>query len=229
MPLPHTPLCSHTMTKLRGRVADESYEQHSDFAMLPPKKRYRNGTSDLEDAVRDGILELSLPEFPKRECSTDIASDPLGKSGEAHSNTFNVDEAEDKKTFHEAESDELEQTGERDDTTRHAFDAAPLLMLQPPNKHYEHSNNDGPQNGGSPLLVPSIVSQDGSTTSATIDDNPESGSAVVLDGVSHMYRQPDPGLPRFSDIIGHGAVKLRIEEVLLPIVLPLANSILVGG
>jgi len=35
---------------------------------------------------------------------------------------------------------------------------------------------------------------------------------------------------RFSDIIGHGAVKLRIEEILLPIGLPpaLADSILTG-
>lgn len=36
--------------------------------------------------------------------------------------------------------------------------------------------------------------------------------------------------PRFGDIIGHAAVKLRLEEVLLPLALPqdLAASILVG-
>ena len=40
----------------------------------------------------------------------------------------------------------------------------------------------------------------------------------------------DCGLPRFSDIVGHNAVKLRLDEVLLPLALPpaLADSILVG-
>ena len=35
---------------------------------------------------------------------------------------------------------------------------------------------------------------------------------------------------RFSDIIGHGAAKLRLDEVLLPMALPpaLADSILTG-
>lgn len=42
--------------------------------------------------------------------------------------------------------------------------------------------------------------------------------------------QPDPDLPRLDDIIGHKQVKLRMEEMLLPLALPtsIANSVLTG-
>jgi len=47
---------------------------------------------------------------------------------------------------------------------------------------------------------------------------------------SHKESVVDRSLPRFNDIIGHSAVKLRLDEVLLPLALPpaLADTILVG-
>jgi hypothetical protein len=204
-------------------AVDQSYERRIYAAMPPPKKRYRNGTSEQQEAVREGIICLSLPEFPEREFSTAIVS-VEGKPGKTHSNTF--EEAGGKATCDETDNDEHQQKCERDDTTRPEYEFVPLRILQ---AQGEPPNNDGPRNI-SPLSVPSIPSQDGSTPSDSIDDISESDGIVVLDGGSRSYQLPDPDLPRFSDITGHGAVKLRIEEVLLPIGLPLAlaNSILVG-
>ena len=57
--------------------------------------------------------------------------------------------------------------------------------------------------------------------SSTTNNAPDSSAAFQI---------PDTSLPRFNDIIGHGHVKLRIEEVLLPLALPIAvtNAILKG-
>jgi hypothetical protein len=205
-------------------AVDQSYERRIYAAMPPPKKRYRNGTLELQEAVREGHIALSLPELPDREFSTAIVS-VEGKPGKTHSNTF--EDAGDEATCDvTAVNDERQQKGERDDATRPEYEVAPLRILQAQD---EPPNNDGPRNI-SPLSVTSIPSQDGNTPSGSIDDTSQSDGIVVLDGGSRSYQLPDPDLPRFSDIIGHGAAKLRIEEVLLPIGLPLAlaNSILVG-
>lgn len=75
-----------------------------------------------------------------------------------------------------------------------------------------------------PMLQPASQQSKGQTSSIkrsrpTQDDEREESDPLI-----------DASLPRFSDIIGHSAVKLRLDEVLLPLALPpdLADSILVG-
>lgn len=61
---------------------------------------------------------------------------------------------------------------------------------------------------------------------------------VGKDGCTHKdlsstpkKRKRNEKFPKFSDIIGHNHVKLRLEEVLLPLMLPsdIADNILTGG
>jgi hypothetical protein len=58
------------------------------------------------------------------------------------------------------------------------------------------------------------------------------GSETVIDSVNDGSKSAwqTPAKTRFSDIVGHAAAKLRIDEMLLPLALPpsLANSVLSG-
>jgi len=84
-----------------------------------------------------------------------------------------------------------------------------------------------------------IPSSDLGESRADVNNNPreegiesqkEESTASSLDEKLMLSDETGNGLPKFKDIIGHAAVKLRLDEALLPLALSsdLADSILVG-
>lgn len=77
---------------------------------------------------------------------------------------------------------------------------------------------------------------DGNDTNFSETDSMQSESSTVIaeslssDNQEQRHVMPETTTTRFSDIIGHASVKLRIDEMLLPLALPpaLADSILTG-
>lgn len=94
---------------------------------------------------------------------------------------------------------------------------------------------------GTPVLLPTHATDrahDANNFSET-DSTPTERSTVIegdmwestgQDQNEHEDSQPETTSTQFSDIIGHASVKLRVDEMLLPLALPpaLANSILTG-
>jgi ATPase family associated with various cellular activities (AAA) len=172
-----------------------------DETMPPPYKVMRRGSQELEDAIQNGLVQLSLPP-PEWSSWISTPSEPSpwrvydsccqscnatsGSCLSAGNDVYGPQGAESKMAVDE---------DDHDDTTS-----------------CDPEEQDDP--GSPPPVKTSAASQEPQ------DNNNNNNDESVV----------DRSLPRFSDIIGHSAVKLRLDEVLLPLALPptLADTILVG-
>ncbi|KAL3934919.1 MAG: hypothetical protein SGBAC_009464 [Bacillariaceae sp.] len=138
----------------------------------PPRKILRRGTTELENALQKGEVELSLPQL-----------EIVAWMG-----------WEDNRLSYESKVDESKETSPQ------CKDAA----QNSPQCKQDSKNIEGKV-------------EEGNDTSKSLPNSPKK-------------RKRDAKYTKFSDIIGHHHVKLRLEEVLLPLVLPphLADSILTG-
>ena len=177
-------------TMHRGTMSIETTQTRSSMAndpcMPPPSKVLRRGSRELEIAVGQGEVCLSLP---SQDWNSWIVKDGCYSSSGA------VDEEYFAST-HEA-------------NTTHFTTASPTTITTPTREGSSSSCSN---------LDPS-TSEELDTQKATIQ---------ILNVQEQL--ESESKLPRFTDIIGHNAVKIRIEEVLLPMALPssIADSILVG-
>lgn len=170
-----------------------------DDSMPPPSKVMRQGSQELEDAIKTGHVKLSLPHL---EWSAWITPNPVqqwrdhpaSQTGEPTSSRT-VDTAfcseDDSSTV--ADEDAFSRTG----CTTPTSTTSAIRSSEQPHDQSSLSNKT------------SVASQEQENNSESFVDR---------------------SLPRFSDIIGHSAVKLRLDEVLLPIALPpaMVDTILVG-
>lgn len=167
-------------------------------SMPPPRKVIRRGSRELEEALTNGKVELSLPKQDWRawvstawnESSTDQVAD-------SRSDVSNA--------FGDRASGPGEATGNEEGFACPQT-PSPIVSRHKAAKEPRQSQR---------------CHKDAST---------EQSSHSAVDQNSELATEPQSRLPRFSDIIGHAAVKLRLDEVLLPLALPpaLADSILVG-
>jgi hypothetical protein len=140
-------------------------------SLPPPSKILRRGTPELEDALENGEVELSLPHH-------ELTSWMGRSSGWKHAATVTKEES---------------KQGNFQDST----------------------------------------STEGSTSSSsagqTTNDNGQEEN-VLQEPQQTKSKSKGVVSTKFNDIIGHSHVKLRLEEVLLPLALPpqLADSILTG-
>ncbi|CAB9509623.1 metalloprotease FTSH [Seminavis robusta] len=197
--------------------------------MPPPKKRYRQGTQEFFDAVRRGVIEISLPKFQSDDGSSFFVIDsPAGRS------TVVKDalSMETTSSISEHSSDVGFSKDTQHGKNKNGPEFGAEVEILPPRPREEADDEAGPDGAPRREDPLSIVSPECSSRSGSGDDTLEEASAndSTCRDPSQPSQQPDPTLPRFNDIIGHDAAKLRIEEVLLPLALPpaVANSILAG-
>jgi hypothetical protein len=140
-------------------------------SLPPPRKILRRGSTELEDALENGEVELSLPQH---ELTSWMGRSP----GWMHATAITKEESKQGK-FQDSTSTEVS-------TSRSVAG--------------QTTNDDGQEE--------------------TILQEPQQTKSKSKGIIS----------TKFSDIIGHSHVKLRLEEVLLPLALPpqLADSILTG-
>ena len=224
-----------------------------DLTMPPPRKVYRVGSQECMEAMRRKTLELSLPEyqqasgmdsFPSRAgigSSTILVQKQLIKPKDClvvldGSDDERDDELEEDKnnsnsklkddgSVAETKEDGVE---DRFHSKAHHLDSSSQKLHE---KEEDEEEDDMSESNERPLLDSMVViSQEESSVLANASCSPSSSVACSANTAPPKFQEPDPTLPRFSDIIGHGAVKLRIEEVLLPIALPdaIAQSVLTG-
>eukprot|EP00980_Cylindrotheca_fusiformis_P010113 scaffold2243_cov122-Cylindrotheca_fusiformis.AAC.29 len=143
-------------------VAPAQFDEDTACLLPPPRKLLRRGTPELEDAVENGEVELSLPQ-------------------------------------------------------------------------HQVTSWMGHTQGCKQVPALTIEEESGARTSCTAagqttNHASEEETATRQDLQRKMQRSATTVTTKFSDIIGHGHVKLRLEEVLLPLALPqqLADSILIG-
>jgi len=164
--------------------------------MPPPYKVMRRGSQELEDAIHEGHVQLSLPihdwsswiiHGERRPWSSDDDDDVDG-----HTSC---------------------QSGESS-SSRSIYPISMSQGTRPFQPTYEGTNDVVVSRDDDDSISPSITT---SITRTPVGDDDKTKCV-------------DRSLPRFSDIIGHSAVKLRLDEILLPLALPtaLADSILVG-
>lgn len=176
-------------------VNEYMYEQ-----MPPPKKRYKNGTKEFDEALQSGVIEISLP-LPDIVASVESTSPTSASAAADFDNT---------------------DAGQIDG----ASSQSSIDGCSRESKQYSESEEDGRPTLAH-ISVVSCECEDGSNSERATNDGVFS---LVNNASSVKFQSPDPSLPRFSDIIGHGHAKLRIEEVLLPMALPITvtNSVLTG-
>lgn len=175
----------------------------NEAAMPPPRKVLRRGSHELEAAITEGVVTLSLPQ---QDWNSWIVNEWFKRD---------TDESYFESLHHM--SDAGETTSSRSSCLP-TFEPHHSLDFQ---NATTSRNDEQTEDHGSTRedMVPAHVDEDydrhkGPDQSSVTDEN--SGQATRL--------------PRFSDIIGHNAVKIRLDEVLLPLALPpaITDSILVG-
>ena len=167
--------------------------------MPPPNKVMRRGSQELEDAIQNGHVQLSLP---PQQWSSWISTPREASSWHVHDTC--------------CESGESTSSRQSAGTVYHCPQGGESAMPMYEDDHDDPTPCDAEEQddrGRSPLVKTSVTSQDQQ------DNNSSNEESIV-----------GRSLPRFNDIIGHSAVKLRLDEVLLPLALPpaLADTILVG-
>jgi ATP-dependent Clp protease ATP-binding subunit ClpA len=195
-----------------------------DILLPPPAKVLKRGTQEIEDAMKKGEVTLSLPPqelaawlYPQKqqqeECAIDVedgstimASDSNGSIHSVYSN-FPDDTSGMQPSLNE------EMHDGRGNHHHQVDEEATTQQTQQQKDDDDHGGNDSPAR----------ASCDASASS-TVDVTPSSTRKRDVKTMSEQSRT------RFRDIIGHGAVKLRLDEILLPLALPtnLADSILTG-
>lgn len=169
--------------------------------MPPPRKVLKLGSRELEEAVEAGEVVLSLE---RSEWNNSLPNEWNGNCNPMRGTTNSTAHP----TNYERHKD-ISGESSRSADYMTAADSPPsnCAALKP----------GSPSRLPCPTSCEEKISKKKSCSRASEDRelNPES---------------PESKTPRFSDIIGHAAVKLRLDEVLLPLALPqkLADSILTG-
>ena len=175
-------------------------------SMPPPKKMLRRGTSEWKAAVNNGEIKLSLPRHQVGSWIDDLPRtlDQSGSSLDHSLKSSSRDEIKklDTPTKSHCASRSSKRGHTKDDEVQEHHPSPP-----------QHDQNSTPGTNF-PL--------DG-----TLNESKGTIVSVEHKGKKSMTAQLST---KFSDIIGHGAAKLRLDEVLLPMALPpaLADSILTG-
>jgi len=214
--------------------------------MPPPKKIYRVGTKECEQALVSKHIFLSLPMYQndgsgnnsnengrvvkKRPKRWDVSPLAIVQEQLLHGGDDNKENAA---TIDSVNSDRSNsdciflgtQKGNDDENSRStSYDFQP----DPDESSSVGCSDDV---GIKVQDDATVVSQeDDNSTAAVVSKSPGEDERKKSQLATPKFQLPDPTLPRFSDIIGHGPVKLRIEEALLPIALPdsIAKSVLTG-
>jgi hypothetical protein len=179
----------------------------------PPAKVLKRGTPEIEDAMKKGEVTFSLP--PQELASW------LHPQKQQESGAMDVEDAStlasdsnasmhtDYSNFHDDTSGIQTSLNEEMDEERgnHQVDEEEATQTQ----KYDDRGND-----------PRASCY--ASASSKVDVAPSNARKRDIKTMSEQPRT------RFRDIIGHGAVKLRLDEILLPLALPtnLADSILTG-
>jgi len=198
--------------------------------MPPPKfKHYRVGSPECENAIRQKQLELSLPEFQQQE-QNQKQNHHQHYGGEIiiedDNNGNNVIEILDGSSDEGSDEHSMNQSSEvcslADDVESHNRRRQHL--------HHQHHQSNNNNNNNDDDNVDQTKHSQGDANPLSEDENQEGSVNTYYNHDTVKFENSDPTLPRFSDIVGHGAVKLRIEEVLLPLALPpeIAQSVLTG-
>lgn len=197
----------------------EANIEQAESTMLPPSRIIKRGTPELSHALLSGQAELSLP-MQYWSSWLDGYRD------------WNSDERHDA-SLHNEPLDRL-----RDESSRHPWAQRPAPQ--------DCANAESRQ------IVESRAWNHGRIIPTPIQrQNPPISLPYDKDGDEHdkdhdTFREDEPlvddedretrqfpaqdMLPRFNDIIGHSEVKLRLDEILLPVALPpnLVDSVLSG-
>jgi ATP-dependent Clp protease ATP-binding subunit ClpA len=174
------------------------------------------------EAMQRGTIEMSLPELYRQNETNDK------EEAEEEDTRFVAVGVLDCSGCHQQGEEQLVISME-DDENSDEMQIDPLQQNDSMPHHHADgdSKQEGHENDKRKFDSVSLVSHDGASTS-NFDDSAPVASATASPAAK--YQQPDPSLPQFCDVVGHGAVKLRVEELLLPLALPtkMANSILTG-
>ncbi len=180
------------MERISSRIMQEAGSDDSEATMPPPRKIMRRGCRELEAAITEGEVILSLP---KQDWNEWIANQWYK---------------------HDTDENDLESSHQMSDGGEDTNSKSGLQILQ-----HNYSVDCKGRNKNSPRRDRKQPPQD------DVSEN-----QIVADRSSSIEQNsgPESRLPRFRDIIGHNAVKIRLDEVLLPLALPplIADSILVG-
>lgn len=245
----------HTSSSNRKRSPEKI-----DFTMPPPRKVFRVGSVECMEAMRQKTLELSLPEFQEchhgtntnktftssqEQSSMILVQEQLlsmsAANGIPPNNLVDLvgngsddsgDDSVDDGTVEPSLTDSRSVDKQGGDHTKEPYGHAEIYRDDGASERMIEIEQDEVEGAGSTCDKSlAVVSSQNDSTSSSSMSTLEFGSSVT-DGTasSCKFQEPDPTLPRFNDIIGHGAVKLRIEEVLLPMALPdsIASVVLSG-
>ena len=188
-------------------------------SMPPPRKILRRGTPELDAAVEKGEIQLSLPTPPRNTHGSWIVNNDDSSQPSSHGNN----------EWSVSKSCLIQSHGYIDHTEQ---------ILK---RDYGNNNDDS-------ATPPDIEEEDYCSTASNtstesiqlerddLDRFPKSNLETKTEKdaestVTSKTRTTNAEVStRFRDIIGHGVVKLRLDEVLLPLALPpaLADSILTG-
>ena len=181
--------------------------------LLPPAKVLKRGTPEIEDAIKKGEVTFSLPPqelaswlHPQKqqECGAmdveDASTMASDSNGSMHTDYL---------SFHNDLSEIQASLNEEmhDERGDHQVDEeATQTQKDDDRRNDSHASCE-------------------MSASSKVDVTPSSARKRDIKAMSEQ-----PRATRFRDIIGHGAVKLRLDEILLPLALPtnLADSILTG-
>jgi SpoVK/Ycf46/Vps4 family AAA+-type ATPase len=179
----------------------------------PPAKVLKRGTPEIEDAMKKGEVTFSLPPqalaswlHPQKQQESgamdvkDASTMASDSNGSMHTNYLN---------FHNDMSEVQAPLNEEmgDGRGNHQVD-----------EEATHTQKDDDRGDDSRASCDTSVS-------SKVNVTPSDARKRDMKTMSEQ-----PTTTRFRDIIGHGAVKLRLDEILLPLALPtnLADSILTG-
>jgi SpoVK/Ycf46/Vps4 family AAA+-type ATPase len=188
-----------------------------DILLPPPAKVLKRGTPEIEDAMNKGEVTFSLPPqelavwlHPHQE-QQECAMDVLVEDGSIMASDSNGSMHSDYSNFH----DDL--SGIQTSLNKEMGDERRNHQVED-EEEATQTQRDDDRAGNDPRAS--------CDTSASSKADVTPSNARKRD-IKTMSEQPKT---RFRDIIGHGAVKLRLDEILLPLALPtnLADSILTG-
>jgi hypothetical protein len=182
-------------------------EYTSEAELPPPRKVLRRGTSEIKEAMRKGSVVFSLPQ---PELSAWLEEAKATELPYQHSLTVGM---------HREASIPLQENWVLN------YDSSSYLS----NPVREQIGDILPANAYGVGHDQTPIADDRQAPSSNTSSKPERNTSSSKRRAATKSTS-DQNVTMLSDIIGHAAVKLRIEEVLLPIALPpqLADSILTG-
>jgi hypothetical protein len=181
------------------------------LSMPPPRKILKRGTQEHKEAMRKGEIKLSLP------FDTEQQLVPWQQSSPTYSPQATVPiisnnvppSPEDERKIDNLDCS-TEPGGSADENIGHSIVGKPYA-------EQDSSDEDRSATSIETNAPPKVYDTSNNDPCRPTSTKDQEKSRVLVS-------------TRFSDVIGHGAVKLRLDEVLLPLALPrdLADSILTG-